>query len=96
MLRMYDGEYFQRPSPLNNSLSYKVILPHAHTHTHTHTHIHVHTHTLRTRDAVYGSHFARIPGYLPVPSVLPSIPRLITNPHGSLPPSLTRPSGSAF
>ena len=47
------------------------------------------------RDAVYETRFVRIPGYLPGPSVLPSVPRLITNPHGSFPPGLTQPFGSA-
>ena len=44
---------------------------------------------------MYESHFVRIPGYLPGPSVLPSVPHLITSPHGSFPPGLTQPFGSA-
>ena len=46
------------------------------------------------RDAVCESCFVRIPGYLPAPSALPSVPHLITNPHGSFPPGLTQPFGS--
>ena len=46
------------------------------------------------RDAACESCFVRIPGYLPAPSALPSVPHLITNPHVSFPPGLTQPFGS--
>lgn len=41
MKKIHGREYFQRPSPLNNSLVYQVVLPYTPTYAHMYTHIHL-------------------------------------------------------
>ena len=76
MKMLYGGEYSK--GIFSNFLLYQVVLPR----TPTYAHAHMYTHT--GPEALCGSLlFARIPGYFPVPSVLPSVSLLITSPQGS-------------